>query len=403
MEVFEELVAFLFSQGWNYNDISAYLRRVTSGERGYSCRNVRRFCTDRLMRRRSSLSDSDLDAVVGIFIRRVGHSYGRRTLHGLLRYYGIQVSQGRLSASLRRVAPSQYRARSLATYRVLNPVPYRASFYGEKLHLDQNEKLVMYGITHVIAVDGYSRKVVGFITLPVKNSIAIYDLLFRPLLIRDGLWEQVRVNHGSEFAMVVSVQQSLAPLRRAQHHHPVLQSMSRQNHRAERMWPEINQRINYPVKRILIEMENNGFIDMEDETTKFCVSSLTITVISCAILDFISAWNSHRIPGRSGGIPDTLATIANQVTPLNPSQVPSTEAVMQHHEQGGNRLCRVSCFGQDPLQGLPELARLRRRDFSERFPSMDFIFQEILLGNSQVFQDAILFYILLTRRFSSLL
>ena len=43
---------------------------------------------------------------------------------------------------------------------------------------DQNEKLAMYGATHVIAVDGFSRKVVRCITVPVKNPIAIYDLLF---------------------------------------------------------------------------------------------------------------------------------------------------------------------------------------------------------------------------------
>jgi len=40
----------------------------------------------------------------------------------------------------------------------VNPVPYRANYFGEKLHFDQNEKLVTYGVTHVLAVDGYSRK-----------------------------------------------------------------------------------------------------------------------------------------------------------------------------------------------------------------------------------------------------
>jgi len=35
-----------------------------------------------------------------------------------------------------------------------NPVPYHADYFGHKLHIDQNEKLVMYGVTHVTAVDG---------------------------------------------------------------------------------------------------------------------------------------------------------------------------------------------------------------------------------------------------------
>ncbi len=107
--------------------------------------------------------------------------------HGLLRSHGIQVSQAQLAASLRRVAPIHYQARRHDTYRMLNPAPYRTTHYGEKLHLDQNEKLVMYGVTHVLAVDGYSRKIVGFITLPMKNAIAIYDLILRPLLLQKGL------------------------------------------------------------------------------------------------------------------------------------------------------------------------------------------------------------------------
>ena len=405
MEAFEPTIALLFTQGCDYERISSYLQGVAAGRYGFSTGSVRRFCSNRGMRIRHNLSDLQLDQVVRFFVGRVGHTYGRRTLQGLLRSYGIQVSQRRIASSLRRLAPVQYQARRQDTYRLLNPVPYRASHYGEKLHLAQNEKLVMYGVTHVIAVDGYSRKIVGFITLPVKNSIAIYDLLFRPLLLRDGLWEQVRVDHGTEFALVVSTQQSLAHLQRNQYSHPhsVLQSTSRQNHRTERMWPEVNQRINYPVKRILTMMESNGEIDMEDEITKYCVSYVTIAVISNAINDFVSAWNYHRIPGNAGGIPLVLARMTNQVTCLNPQQIPSTDVVMQRHQQNGSRLSRRACFGRDPLCGHIELYRLRQRDFSERFPSMGRIFQELIQGNTQLFKDSLQFYILLTRRFSSLL
>ena len=41
-----------------------------------------------------------------------------------------------------------------------NPIPYYASHYGHKLHIDQNEKLGMFGVTHVIAVDGFSSFIV---------------------------------------------------------------------------------------------------------------------------------------------------------------------------------------------------------------------------------------------------
>ena len=72
------------------------------------------------------------------------------------------------------------------------------------MHFDQNEKLAMYGVTHVMAVDGFSRKIVGMITIPVKNSVAIYHTLMQPLLHQYGLWQQVRTDHGTEFALIGS-------------------------------------------------------------------------------------------------------------------------------------------------------------------------------------------------------
>ena len=57
------------------------------------------------------------------------------------------------------------------------------------------------------------------------------------------------------------MQQHLAHHRAWQDRPPALQSTSRQNHRVERMWSEVNQRINYPVKRILVQMEGSDEID----------------------------------------------------------------------------------------------------------------------------------------------
>jgi len=98
---------------------------------------------------------------------------------GLLSSQGVTVSQQRVEESLRRVNPGYEHAHRTATARPLNPVPYRADYFGHKLHIDQNEKLVMFGVTHICAVDGYSGKIVGFITMPVKNNVEIYMHLFR--------------------------------------------------------------------------------------------------------------------------------------------------------------------------------------------------------------------------------
>ena len=61
-----------------------------------------------------------------------------------------------MGQALKRVNPRQHHERQTSITRHLNPVPYYAEYFGHKLHLDQNEKLIRYGVTEVIAVDGYS-------------------------------------------------------------------------------------------------------------------------------------------------------------------------------------------------------------------------------------------------------
>ena len=98
---------------------------------------------------------------------------------GMLASRGINVSQQRVGESLNRVSPAYQEARKSTTAHQMNPIPYSADYAGHKLHVDQNEKLIMYGVTHVAAVDGFSGMIMGFLTMPVKNNIEIYSNLYR--------------------------------------------------------------------------------------------------------------------------------------------------------------------------------------------------------------------------------
>ena len=121
---------------------------------------------------------------------------------------------------------------------------------------------------------------------------------------------------------------------------------------------EVNQRINYPIKRVLVEMESAGEIDITDDLTRFCVLWTTIHVIEPAVKNFIAAWNDHRLPGCSDGIPNTLARRTNQTTRLNPSTIPTTSDAITLHEQQGGQLTSESQFGRDPLASHPQLSCL---------------------------------------------
>ena len=80
---------------------------------------------------------------------------------GLLAAEGMRIAESRVRTALHDVNPRYQQARQQKAERQPNPKPYCASHFGGKIRIDQNEKLVMFGITHICAIDGYSGKIVG--------------------------------------------------------------------------------------------------------------------------------------------------------------------------------------------------------------------------------------------------
>ena len=86
----------------------------------------------------------------------------------------VAIAEKRVGTALSLVSPRYTAQRRTSPTRVVNPIPYRADYFGHKLHIDQNEKLMMYEVTHVAATDEHSRYVVAGTTMPVKNNLTIY-------------------------------------------------------------------------------------------------------------------------------------------------------------------------------------------------------------------------------------
>ena len=114
-------------------------------------------------------------------IVKVGATYGRKMMTGHIKHStaGLRLGVNRVGQALKRVNPRQHHERQTSITRHLNPVPYYAEYFGHKLHLDQNEKLISYGVTEVIAVDGYSSFITATSVMPLKNNITIYRDVFR--------------------------------------------------------------------------------------------------------------------------------------------------------------------------------------------------------------------------------
>ena len=72
--------------------------------------------------------------------------------------------------SLMRVNPQYHRER------YFNRIAYYAEYVG---HLHQNEKLIRYSVTEVIAVDGCSLFITAKSVMPLKSNLVIYQEVFR--------------------------------------------------------------------------------------------------------------------------------------------------------------------------------------------------------------------------------
>lgn len=110
---------------------------------------------------------------------QVGPTYGASTLQGYLRTKGIQVSKATIHEVQKKANPIAFKQRKHDLLDKRNPIPYYAPYFGYRGHIDQNEKLVRYGVVHVVLRDGHSGFIENWITLPSKNPIRLYSKFFR--------------------------------------------------------------------------------------------------------------------------------------------------------------------------------------------------------------------------------
>ncbi|CAG2250686.1 unnamed protein product [Mytilus edulis] len=261
--------------------------------------------------------------------------------------------------------------------RNFNPVPYQADHFGHKIHLDQNEKLVMFGVTHVIAVDGYS-----------KSAVLKY-----------GMWDQMRVDHGKEFFLCLYMQEKNEQYRNRREYQPYCQTTSIKNHRVERLWVEINNRLNFPIKRAIVQSVNENRIDLDDDIVKYCVSSLLLNLCRIGLKTVVESWNAHPIPGK--GKPNELALLKAHTGDIPPELLPSGgDAADSYMNDIGSNLKLPRDFAPNPFQTEDDMLECENT-LTMRYPNLQLLISACLNNNDKPLQDAVEYIIQITKNILS--
>ncbi|XP_057295144.1 uncharacterized protein LOC130623656 isoform X2 [Hydractinia symbiolongicarpus] len=247
-----------------------------------------------------------------------------------------------------------------------------------------------YCSKHDIRLRINQQKIENIVASAVKEVLTTYCM-----------FDQVRVDHGREFFLMLGMQEYLANIRGDQLSLPYQQTESKRNLPIERFWVEVNGRVNYPIKSILVDMDNSLIIDMDNNIHKFCVSFVTCKVANFGLQTLVRAWNCHPIPGR--GVPLNIKEMTTRYPPVQQSNVPDTATAMQIYNQTyQGRISEPNQFGDDPLKDHPQFLANRNREFNE-ICNIEQIYNDVVNENDRSFRHAVHCFIDITERYNALL
>ena len=241
-------------------------------------------------------------------IRRDHCDMGEIMIMGHLRSRRINVQRHRVRLALEQMDPEgKWKRRSRPIQRRTYNVPCPNYMW----HIDGNHKLIRYRMVIHCGINGFSR-LITFLRCSDNNRADVVLELFRAATEYLGFPLHVRTDHGGENVKVWE----------AMYDHygsdvrPVLTGRSVHNQRAERNNRDLNACITTPFKQIFMQLENDGHLDVDNETDMFCLHYVCIPRINNALVSHLNAHNNHKISTEASATPSQLFYANNHLREL---------------------------------------------------------------------------------------
>lgn len=117
-----------------------------------------------------------------------------------------------------------------------------------------------------------------------------------------GLPSRVRSDHGYENILVAILMNTIRGVNRGSH----ITGKSVHNQRVERLWVDVYKEICDTVYCELYSLEQEGLLNVENDSHRFCIQYVYKTAINQKLQSFQAAWNNHKIRTENNQTPRQL-------------------------------------------------------------------------------------------------
>ena len=271
----------------------------------------------------------------------------------LCRALGLNVSEHVIRVRYNICFPAQRMRRLLWVALRLMRRNYNAPYFMYSWHSDMNCKLVDLSIFWTGAVDGCTRALLWLEVLTDRLPLSVWPHFERAALAL-GVPDQLITDFGIEnrlMAYACNVTHELLEERPSRPPHVAVMSVL--NVRIERIWGDVNVRINRIVRLFSFFLEGHLHFNPSHPVHLGALHRVLLPALRVAARMYMDTRNNRRIKGRNAGIP--LRMIASRPRPAHLHRELSTLISFPDTYPGelAEQQERARVRAYDPLQGMP--------------------------------------------------